>query len=206
MENTEILKELDTLKTELNGCIDSVIKKYEDSIKHPLYSWVEIISGGNGALGSNSLIGQVVTMSDIDKTTGGNPNENYPKIRCINGVNWQLCNRYKLRLLTTQEVEDALTKEAVKRLKGKKFTDARGHGNKYNYDKDFEKFYYKDGILCIQSNWNGTVFYNGTWAEIISEPKTIDELSNDMYQLNHYHLSKYLKENKSEIIETLKNL
>ncbi len=98
---------------------------------------------------------------------------------------------------TPQEVQEALEKEAVKR------------GAIYDeYVLTLDNGFYGDnGNRLIE------LFNNGTWASIISEPKTIDELCEELYNYvrstNGSSLKcykEYFLNNKSEIIETLKNL
>lgn len=114
---------------------------------------------------------------------------------------------------TPKEVEEALTKEAVKRgytktnfkcLTGK--TVKLYENPKYFYIKSCNRLYYG-----TPTNAN-CVFENGTWATLI-KTKTIDEigLNFSSYMSKSQNtvsqdLAKYLTENKQEIIETLNNL
>jgi len=194
MENTEILKELDTLKTELNGRIDSVIKKYEDSIKpkFEIGKWYKVKNNNDFLLCPTNIKN---TMDDVTgygfNTDGYWSNES---------DYWGLDGCYEA---TPQEVQEALEKEAVKRgfKEGVKFKPVSP--NCYNdavgvCGKDFH--YYETAMyghepgLCSGKNW---IFQNGTWAEIISEPKTIDELAiefDEVFSKNQLTLAKTFKQ------------
>jgi hypothetical protein len=122
------------------------------------------------------------------------------------GYNWSdslLMSDISLWTLATQkEVEEALTKEAVKRgfKEGVKFKSII-YGTERVFTSDKLKLE-KDGDL---TNNNNTIFRCGTWATPI-KTKTIDELANILKFSNGCFISDYFKDNKKEIIETLNNL
>ena len=202
MKNTEILKELDTLKTELNGRIYSFKQKYEDSIK-PRFEVGSYYIGHDGSF--KVLIKfKSISKKDID--------DNFYHIEYYYGIigeSWKT-NEYiannaihnSLRLATPQEVQEALTKEAVKKYQGKYFKPTNVK-NKVEFRAGFIGYDVSENKLL--SN-NYSVFQNGTWAEIISEPKTIETIGEDLKHGTSAFIKNYLTENKSEIIETLKNL
>jgi len=164
MNNTEILKELDTLKTELNGRIDSFKQKYEDSIKPKIEKgWLK-------------LIGYDVFCytTDLRKGYGVSHDYTWTDQMFIDDLScWQQA--------TQKEVKEALTKEAVKRG----FKEGVKYKNKYGSTGIIvEKCFCLDGNdLGQRNNMSGCNFHyimeNGTWAQIISEPKTIDEWANE---------------------------
>jgi len=122
--------------------------------------------------------------------------------------NWKtgfVCYVENIRSVATEsEVLEALTKEAVKNYKGKKFIESRTNSNKYDFDKDFEHFYFNGNTLCIQCAGNGTLFYNGIWATVIKE-RSLKEWCKDF--ANHSLTSiDYIKSTKTELIEILNNL
>lgn len=113
---------------------------------------------------------------------------------------------------TPKEVQEALTKEAIKRYKGKKFRDLNGSGiNNFN-TLDFDHFQRHELIY----NSEGEPFYKkGIWATPI-KTKTIDELvdeiecnilSYSMFPIKE-GIKRYMSNpaNKQTIIETLNNL
>ena len=123
------------------------------------------------------------------------------------------------RLATPKEVEEALTKEAVKRYKDKtvlnliKDRHINPHEksklslDRFHYNKNVNKLYHS-----VDSDWSILIFDNGVWGDTI-KTKTIDELAEHF--INEYNKSvfvlepftrRYLTENKREIIETLNNL
>ena len=155
MENTEILKELDTLKTELNGRINSFIKKYEDSIKpkieigkwyfkkakHADLSWLFLVEKVGVTIHTKScfvfhLDDGRFYYHDTDYTISIEGNE---------------------RLATPQEVQEALTKEAVKKYQGKYFKPTNGK-NKVEFRAGFIGYDVSENKLL--SN-NYSVFQNG---------------------------------------------
>ena len=118
---------------------------------------------------------------------------------------------------TPKEVEEALTKEAVKRgfkegvkVKGVKYDTLRTVNNPSNID-----FWMKDNVLWMDADTlcnSIDIFRCGVWGEVI-KTKTIEELVNDIvceYPMQKFSLDvfikQYLTENKQEIIETLNNL
>lgn len=122
-----------------------------------------------------------------------------------------------LTLATPKEVEEALTKEAVKRgfkegvkVKGVKYDTLRTVNNPSNID-----FWMKDNVLWMDADTlcnSIDIFRCGVWGEVI-KTKTIEELVNDIvceYPMQKFSLDvfikQYLTENKQEIIETLNNL
>lgn len=122
--------------------------------------------------------------------------------------NWKtgfVCYTENIKQLTTEsEVKEALTKEAVKKYKGKKFIESRTNSNKYDFDKDFESFYFNGDTLCIKIAGNGTLFYNGIWATVIKE-RSLEEWRID-YCKQSNQLTHYMKQTKTELIEILNNL
>lgn len=123
----------------------------------------------------------------------------------------------ELTQATPKEVEEALTKEAVKRgfkdgvkVKGVKYDTLRTVNNPSNID-----FWMKDNILWMDADTlcnSIDIFRCGVWGEVI-KTKTIEELVNDIvceYPMQKFSLDvfikQYLTENKQEIIETLNNL
>lgn len=123
-------------------------------------------------------------------------------------------------LATQKEVEEALTKEAVKRRfkDGVRFKSAVEPNDKDNFifksPFDFKINYNNDGTRLWGAS-SGCIFSNGKWATPI-KTKTIDELAMEFdkfcYTKDQSYLSiqdsfiAYSKENKEEIIETLNNL
>ena len=118
---------------------------------------------------------------------------------------------------TPKEVEEALTKEAVKRgfKEGVKVDKTNlpmyidCPTNIWTLGSGVFKYYESNNSLQINSD---CVFENGTWATPI-KTKTIEELVNDIvceYPMQKFSLDvfikQYLTENKQEIIETLNNL
>lgn len=123
----------------------------------------------------------------------------------------------ELTQATPKEVEEALTKEAVKRgfkdgvkVKGVKYDTLRTVNNPSNID-----FWMKDNVLWMDADTlcnSIDIFRCGVWGEVI-KTKTIEELVNDIvceYPMQKFSLDvfikQYLTENKQEIIETLNNL
>lgn len=114
---------------------------------------------------------------------------------------------------TPKEVEEALTKEAVKKYDDKTvlnlITDKDVNPHKQS-KLSLDRFYYQPKANklyhSVTSNWSILIFDNGTWAQIIKEPKTIDEIASEINYTTKNKVIDYLAENKSEIIETLKNL
>ena len=116
------------------------------------------------------------------------------------------CNYKHLRKLTQKEVEEALTKEAVKRgfkintrISGFWGTDIKEILGDYKFElyESVGKHHFKLGDRCI--------FLDGTWSTPI-KTKTIDELANILKFSDGCFISDYFKDNKQEIIETLNNL
>lgn len=108
------------------------------------------------------------------------------------------------------EVQEALTKEAVKRYPiGTKFKSLNGINDRF----DGHIMNFKNGILFLSDDYNRLeVFKDGTWATPI-KTKTIDELASEFnyysYNSSNTRLNDfktYLTENKQTIIETLNNL
>ncbi len=116
---------------------------------------------------------------------------------------------------TPKEVEEALTKEAVKRFPiGTKFESVSGLNEFISTGKFIKGTNWEKCLFRADSDGskNGIVFKNGTWATPI-KTKTIEELVNDIvceYPMQKFSLDvfikQYLTENKQEIIETLNNL
>lgn len=72
---------------------------------------------------------------------------------------------------TPKQVETALINQAKKRgfVEGAKFKDARYGKNLYKVSNESIFRLYDNEILCTEDYGNGTVFYKGKWAEIITE-------------------------------------
>lgn len=123
----------------------------------------------------------------------------------------------EFRLATKSEVQEALTKEAIKRgfKEGVKFKTCLG--NIRTGLGEFEFLSY-DNILrfksCEETGRCPNIFKNGEWAELI-KTKTIDEIATS---IRNFHFStsgsleenliKYFskEENKQDIINALNNL
>ena len=72
---------------------------------------------------------------------------------------------------TPKQVETALINQAKKRgfVEGAKFKDARYGKNIYKVSNESIFRLRYNEALCIEDYGNGTVFYEGKWAEIIQE-------------------------------------
>jgi len=117
---------------------------------------------------------------------------------------------------TPKEVEEALTKEAVKRFPiGTKFESVSGLNEfistgKFIKGTNWEKCLFR---VDIDGSKNGIVFENGTWATPI-KTKTIDELASefkvyaDNNPFNNFNedFKAFCIKEKIALIETLNNL
>ena len=67
------------------------------------------------------------------------------------------------------EVKEETLLEKAKRLYpiGTKFKAARGSNGEYKVQSNSEFRENGDGAICIQTQGNGTIYYNGVWGEII---------------------------------------
>ncbi len=196
MENYK--SELTILKEELNSRIDAVIAKIEKP-HFEAGKWYKI--------NSDSKI--VCCYKGACDGYGIDSGYNWSDSLLMSEINlWSLA--------TEKEVEEALTKEAVKRgfkegvtidktnipmYKNNSYKIWKATNNKFTYYKNFN-------ILEIG---NDCIFQQGTWATPI-KTKTIEELAIefDNFAKNssniHLYFKEYLTENKQEIIETLNNL
>jgi len=77
-----------------------------------------------------------------------------------------------LNIIESKIPENESNLDKAKRLYpiGTEFIAARGSGNRYKVLHN-SLFRENNGAICIQDAGNGTVYYNGKWAEIISKPK-----------------------------------
>lgn len=124
-------------------------------------------------------------------------------------------------LMTPEEVQEALTKEAVKKYDGQKVKCLGSHNDIGNIDfskhskYDCKAVIFSDKCLWIgKSDCNGNirvcVFDNGQWAEIVKE-KTLDDLAMEFKTYKHMRnsaqaFSDFLTKNKQEVINILNNL
>jgi len=83
------------------------------------------------------------------------------------------CDEYVVRDYDMEVVEEETLLEQAKRLYpvGTKFNAARGMGSSYVVESELDFRQNPDGAICIRKNGNGTVYFKGNWAEIISEEK-----------------------------------
>jgi hypothetical protein len=77
-------------------------------------------------------------------------------------------DQFKKYVLKTEVKEETLLEKA-KRLYpvGTKFKAARGINGEYKVQSNSKFRENSDGAICIQTQGNGTIYYNGIWAEII---------------------------------------
>jgi hypothetical protein len=191
MQNEELTKELNLLQEKFKKEIEDVKKKYEK---------VEKINGWY----KDDKFPNWIAYYDFDNNT----------MYGIDSSNeWFNMSIYAFknnRLATPEEVEAALTKEAVKRgfKEGVKLCGKIGSED-LSYEFEKWKYYELDNRLEL---YGSNVFDNGTWAEIIKE-KTLDELASEYYNFRQNWgdatceaFKAFLKENKQEVINILNNL
>lgn len=113
----------------------------------------------------------------------------------------------KYELATTKEVQEALTKEAVKRgfKIGTKYYSAMWNDETLGDSSALNCRFKQETNTLYMNGMNGIVFHNGIWATPI-KTKTIEDLVNDLYECTRFDLANYITENKQTIIETLNNL
>ena len=200
MQNKELTKELNALQEKFNKEIEDVKKKCEDKPFFKVGDYVEW-------MGFNSAKGRIVKQNGdcyrLSLDFSNTPSTTHDS-----------CHYSNLRLLTPEEVEKALTKEAVKRgfKEGVKvggfWVEITYNIKPNNCDKNYK--YYLGSNNEPHFSLNGVcIFLNGTWAEIIKE-KTLDEIAYEMVNYNFRdvnqsaeYIKTYLTENKEEIINAL---
>jgi len=202
MQNEELTKELNLLQDKFNKEIEDVKKKYEKPMFEvgKYIAWIDEINFYAAHKDCLAIIvkdmGEDVNVKWISKTTQ------------MDGV-YSKSNFYLLN--TSQEVESALTKEAVKRgfKEGVKFKPVTPnvHNETIATCNDTFKYWDKplhghDAGLSSNKNW---IFQNGTWAEIIKE-KTLDELASELSYTTLEDIKHKLIKNKQEVINILNNL
>lgn len=181
----ELQKQIDQFKDQLRALSDKVNGLPEQEFE--VGKWVKIISGGFGAMGATGRVGRVTNKpSQSTDYHGEDRDKTNVFIELPNGEVWGLGNRHIIEYATPSEVQEALTKEAVKRgfkegvtifrseeLRDKiRSCDGRTphqitaiiHNNCFEYFPDEDLLMLNDyGIYC-----------KGVWAEIVKDqPITI---------------------------------
>lgn len=185
-------EDLTSLKEELNSRIDAVIAK----IEKPKFEVGDYWEHSTGEIclifGFKDVHGGTIKCKHISSDS---------KEFAYHGI----CTMK--RKLTPKEVEEALTKEAIKL------------GIKEGVTLSIPFKEWVDVLKCNkignepEYRWNGKEFFccgilvmrDGTWATPI-KTKTIEEIAMDLTYLTTVDKIKYLTENKQTIIETINNL
>lgn len=186
--------ELETLRAELHKEVDAKIDKlikpefevdkwYKSTVDKSIYCITEF--NGIGQIGRNYGFNYNGDWMELDKRT------------------FDKDTTKEVRLATPSEVQEALEKEAVKRYKGNNKVKCLLINSIVTFDLECEVWFNEINNSLFVGRIK--LFDNGIWAEI-QKTMTIDELINDLYNKNHYRLGVYIKDNKTQIIETLNNL
>jgi hypothetical protein len=182
--NEELTKELNLLQEKFNKEIEDVKKKYEK---------VENINGWY----KDDKFPNWIAYYDFDNNTmyGIDPGNEW--------FNMSIHAFKNNRLATPEEVEAALTKEAVKRYPvGTKFKSLNGGCDRFNG----HVMRYDNGVLLLGDDYKRLeVFKDGVWAEIIKE-KTLDELAIELSGKATNIIINKLRNEKQEVINILNNL
>jgi len=184
MQNEELTKELNALQEKFNKEIEDVKKKHEVKPMFEVGKWYK----------KRNLIVYVTDIKENGNACNGyglNYNDEWLN---LNNYEWGIQDCV---LANPEEVEKALTKEAVKRYEGvKKVVSARYKWDATFIDKGSTKFD-EYGFM-----YKGCyVFYNSEWATPIKE-KTLDEIVRDL-ECFSCNVKEYLTANKKEIINAL---
>lgn len=194
MQNEALTRELNELQEKFNQEIENVKKKYE----MPTF---EVGSYWEHSTGEICLVFEygVYTKTIKCKHISSNSKE----------YAYHYEDTFK-RKLTPEEVQEALTKEAVKRGFAKKDkVVSLNSGEKLNLNSGCFAF----NISINSAYYNGVLlFYNGIWAEIVKE-KTLDELAMEYVSYwgnfngsDEDAFKQFLTKNKQEVINILNKL
>lgn len=198
-----MIKELETLRADMNKRIDEIKSK----IEKPAF---EV---GKWYKGNHRGVDYLWFAKECDK-------DDTTWIRGYGFTDGEYSNSHNLRIThfnfvpaTPTEVQQALEKEAVKRgLNTYKVNCLRGwhkdERQEFYTDRELEFVFESDkNMLWIDGSCylSMCIFNNGTWATPI-KTMTIDDLAANLSNGNYDEVINYLTENKAQIIETLNNL
>lgn len=209
-------QELEQLRKELNERIDAVIKQSDKTTQFEKGKWYWFDDGN------------YKWIAKFDKIKGGYfwHTEIYGVnfSTSTNGIDWRIITKI-LRLATPSEIQEALTKEAIKRGFGKgikcsRIRDIHGSntGKDVTYVPDRGVFEYKEnGYYTLGDNLNSDVlsldgnaiYAKGIWAEIVA-PKEEPIMIGGKYEVkfslcgisvNEIHYSKEKLEEIKKVLE-----
>jgi hypothetical protein len=192
MQNEELTKELNALQEKFNKEIEDVKKKYE--MKFEVGKWYKDKD--------NQFLFYLEKKGDFDYYFKGygfsKKGDWFITSSQSTGSNLKDCIE-----ATHEEVEKALTKEAVKRYNGftkikplyNRVLDKFRENDKTFFDSDSNYFYYKG--VCVLDN--------DKWATPIKE-KTLDEIANELSFTTAADIKHKLLKLEEEIINALNKL
>ncbi len=195
--NEELTKELNAIQEKFNKEIEDVKKKY-DKPMFEVGKWYKINSERHtGLFNITKYYNEIITAYGF----GGDDMEWYNECE-----GWAYYDYNYVVLATPEEVEAALTNEAVKRgfKEGVRFKTPCSNTE-----------YIAKGNIIIWQNGNtfglrlsdsyGLILDNGKWAEIIKE-NTLDEIANKLSYTTAADIKHKLLKYKEEIINALNKL
>ncbi len=169
-------QELETLRTDLHKMVDEKINALVKPVIE-INKWYNISCRNSKSL----WFAKEFATDDLTWCRGyGFTNGKYSTAHSIR------ITEFEFTEATHSEFTEALTKEAVKRYDGKTvlnlitdknlnpFVKSKLSLDRFHCSKEANKLYHS-----VASDWSILIFDNGIWAEIVKEPKTIDEWADE---------------------------